>query len=217
MATPPLNRTAASQHTLRVGGPDSHVHINPESQRRPWRKTRDAPTGSGPERRTPYSQSPRKMSPRGTGAPLALRARPSAAEIYGRSARSVGPQLRPPAARPGFAPEALDTHLQNDPVFVSQLRNPMWKSSRAAAQAEDDAQRDDALKAERERMIRKKANARREKEVATKMAVDLKVATRGGDWSMVQKLLDWRSADEGFKVDVHATEALVSKNDGIAH
>ena len=37
---------------------------------------------------------------------------------------------------PATEPAPSTEHLRNEPIYVSQLRNPMWKSSKAAAQRE---------------------------------------------------------------------------------
>lgn len=170
-----------------------------EGARKPWRLTREIPRSWRP---------PGGRCVRGGSAQLALK-KPSVAEIYGRSARSVRPPLRAPRAAPaGQAHVPVPgAHLQNEPVYVSALRNPMWKSAAAAAQAEEDARQARLAQAEKDRLANQRANAQKEKRVAEEKAVEMREATRSGNWRRVQTLLDWRSPVEGFKVDVQATDS----------
>lgn len=204
---PPIARTNAAENKAHTGvSSGGHVYVeaadSAERGRRRWRVTRDVPESWRP----PAGQTPRTSSPRGGRAQqLALKQRPTAAQIYGRSARSIGPPLRQPSApqaassATGVAPEA---HLQNDPVYVSQLRNPMWKSSRAKVQAIEDARLAKLEQAEQDRLAKKRANALKEKKLAEEMAEQLRGATKEGNWQQVRSLLSWRSSAEGYKVDV---------------
>ena len=100
-------------------------------QRKNWRKTTEIPEG--------WTTPGRAAQP--------ARPRPDPALVYCRSPRAagVGPPLRrrldPPRAltergEPATEPAPSTEHLRNEPIYVSQLRNPMWKSSKAAAQRE---------------------------------------------------------------------------------
>ncbi len=186
---PPRVRTAAAA---------SNEQICAEGNRRHWRVTRDIPSSW-------------RASGRGVRSHELLKQQPSTAEIYGRGVRSVRPPPRHRPAPPGQAAAAaaatLDAHLQNEPVYVTALRNPMWKSAKAAAQAGEDARKARMAQVERERLAKKRTNAQKEKRQAEEMSQKLRDATRAGEWEQVQALLSWRSPAEGFKVDVNATDS----------
>ena len=182
---------------------DTHGHVYEDDDvgRRPWRLTREIPRSWRPAGRC--ARMDRQLAPQ-----LA----PSTTEMYGRSiVRSVGPPLRrrpvpPGQERAGTAATAPNAHLQNEPVYVTALRNPMWKSAKAVAQAEEDASQARKAKAERERIERKRANAQKEKQQAEEMTQRLRSAARSGNWEQVKTLLTWRSPAEGYKVDPQATD-----------
>ena len=136
---PPL--TAVAGNKVQAGATRGHVYEEEDVGRRSWHLTREIPRSWRPDGRAGRSAR--------TDTQLALK-QPSttdsrSTEIYGHSiVRSVGPPLRrrpvpPGQEQAGTAATAPDVHLQNEPVYVTRLRNPMWKSAKAVTQAEEDA------------------------------------------------------------------------------
>ena len=204
---PPL--TAVAGNKVQAGATRGHVYEEEDVGRRSWHLTREIPRSWRPDGRAGRSAR--------TDTQLALK-QPSttdsrSTEIYGRSiVRSVGPPLRrrpvpPGQEQAGTEATAPDAHLQNEPVYVTRLRNPMWKSAKAVTQAEEDASQARLAQAERERVERKWANAQKEKQQAEEMGQRLRSATRSGNWEQVMSLLTWRTPVEGYKVDPQATDS----------